>query len=126
MKYYSWNSRKVEVINEFSLEKISYVVVKDEDRGTLDVTSFTELIPWEESYQYRSEQDRIKKWEDIKKQEDKFVERVQVKALKSLESRLRINSAFSDDGKIAQVGIAVAGELKKIIEQYKLSDIKQS
>lgn len=123
IKYYLHFSKKVEIKHEFTLNEIKFAVV-DGDEG-LQVARLDQLEEWEKSYQYLRQKEREEELQKLKDQEDKLVEEMQIKAFESMESRLKINAAFSDDSKMSEIGLHFARELKKILQTFDIYKIRQ-
>lgn len=107
------NGHEISILVEFDYEGDKYCVYNHKD-GWSDLTigRISNFITEEETlkYQLSKEIERLKKEQDIE------VKKIQDKAIKQLESRIRMNVMFSNDGNMAAVGIQVANELKKILE----------
>lgn len=94
----------------------------DED---MEIKTTASLVKWEDSYNYRQEQERVAKLATIKKEEETIIKGFQVKALKSITFRMKMNMVFTKDGKISLVGMTVVDELEKIINDYGMADAKK-
>jgi len=111
-----------EIIFEFTHDKRQCVVLASEYDGS---TSFwagykDEIQEEQKSYHYLVRAEHQRKLDEIKKNIEEEKVKLVDKALGELESRLRLNAAFSEDGKMSIVGITVANELKKIIKEKKI------
>ena len=124
-KWYSLEGKKVQIVLEFSRNKVQWVVVEtiNDDYDRIQVTTKDRLTEWEKSYTYRNEKERDDKQKAFENRKAKLVHEIQKKAISALESRIRFNVAFGDSSSGAAVGLQIAEALKKIVKGYKDTDI---
>lgn len=127
-KLYAHYNEQVIIIHRFQKNGVKYAIISPaEYGGELKVTNIDSLTEWEKSYSYLKEQERKERIEAVKKEEEQYVQLLGKKALKDLQSRMRINIVFGEhDNKTSQVGLALIEKLKEIIDSYKdLDDIQK-
>lgn len=116
---YFYNGRQIKtIIHRFTLNNIEFVVVDDGEDW--NVCRLENLKLFKDTWQYKKEQEALDTLNKIKLEKDKLVNEIKESAIKSLEATLRINSAFSQDGKMGRVGIYFAEKLKELITKKKL------
>jgi L-cysteine desulfidase len=108
---------------EFEYNGEVYAVLHAND--WFQVSRKSEIIPYEETNQYKQEQYRKAEQERFKAAEDEIVQHVQKKAIKQLEGRIRMNVAFSKGGAADHISLQIAEELRKMIEKFDTYDLKQ-
>lgn len=119
---YFYNGRQCKVIGEIKRAPGKPVLVAiDYGDEELDVARANDLKVWEETWQYKQEQEAKSGLEKIKKEKDKIVFEIKTKAVNELKTRMLLNSVFGDHGgKMTAVGVAVANELGKLIDKQKI------
>jgi predicted Zn-dependent protease len=104
--------REVQIINEFTDENTEYCVYSFVDGwGDFKVTAKSNLQKEEDTYSYK----RNKHLEELDRKIDEKTREIQDKAIKTLASRIKLNSAFQDT-KTGYAGLLIAEELEKIIK----------
>jgi hypothetical protein len=128
-KDYIYAGKKVKIINQFEFDGREFEVIQSDDdfydKKLYVCTSF-DLTEYEKSNTYLNEVRKKKEMEEFETKQDEIVLNIQKKALEALELRLKINSIFSDNGQMSQVGLVIAQALKKIIDGYSVDTMKDT
>lgn len=122
--YYTQWTGKCELVTEFTTET-GYEMAVINGKNGLEVVSKKDLGKYEDSYEYKQEQERVAKLKKMVDFEEKIINRIKVKAIQQMEARIRLNVAFGDKSVNAVVGITIAEELAKIINEMKDYEIKK-
>lgn len=108
-----------EIIHEFTHRNTPFVVIEAsyDDYSNYWVGHKRDIQKEEDSYWYKMRQEHEDKLNKIKENIEKEKEKLADKAINSIVARMKLNSIFSDDDKMTQVGLAVAKELKKLVKE---------
>ena len=106
------SGREVVIVNTFNDNKKTYCnyYYKNDWRDDIYVTEKSRLYKKEETDIYLKKA----KLDELQKDTEKAVKKIQDDAIKSLVTRIKINSVFGEV-KDGSVGLAIAKELEKII-----------
>lgn len=108
---------------DFQYNNHTWSVCRDGD-GYFEVYLEEYLKPYEETYQYKENLKNLEEIKSITSQRKELVESIQKEAFKKLQSRMRLNMAFSEEDKLTTVGVLIATELGKIIKDMEVKPTK--
>lgn len=114
-KLFTSSGYEIEVVIEFEHEGCEYCVFKVLGEHDLHVKQKKYFYKEEETQKYGLK----KEIERLQNEKDAEIKKIQDEAIKRLEARIRINSAFGSDAGMSVVGIQIAEQLKKLIEDKK-------
>ena len=107
------NGKKTFIVNEFKYKNNTLVVCNNGD-DWVEVNRKSELRKWEDTYEYKQEQEKKKRTIKIEKERNEIIEKIKKEAVESLVARIRLNVAFGTGDNC--VGIVIAQALEKMID----------
>lgn len=115
-KYYvEYEDKEVIIIHEFTHNNIEFAVISG--GNGLTVYRKEQLIKWEDTRWARRKAQLHGEIKRLEEEKSERIKQIKKEAVSSLAARLKLNSVFSLKGKNTQLGIAIATEIEKLIEE---------
>lgn len=105
-------------------EPLCVVRFPDDDYSdTYEVVKKKDLLKYEETYHYKNLREKEASLEKVRSQRAEIEKDIRDKVVKSLATRMMLNSIFHENGKFTQVGVALGQEIRKLADSTTVKEL---